>query len=488
MHEVTLFLIYCSQGYEQTLFTLILMPKIMKLRRRELLKTLGAAAMGSALAPGLRAPAQAFGPAKSAVPIHPDTYKPDRPVRAIVAGAGNRGNVYASYAQRFPEELQIVGVAEPIEYRRERMARMYNIPPENRFVTWEHIFDKPAFADTVFITTPDDLHYGPSMAALELGYDLLLEKVIAQTWQECNDILQLAERKDAIVAVCHVLRYSPFYKKLRDMVAEGEIGEVISVEHTELIGNIHMAHSFVRGNWGNEQASNPIILSKSCHDTDLLRWIIDKPCTRVSSFGHLSHFRSEQAPRGATRRCTGGCAVERSCPYSAIRIYRENRSWLAHLALDEVNDQTITRELERGPYGRCVYYSDNDVLDHQVANFEFEGNITASFTLEGKTSQGARYTRLFGSDGDILADGHRIVLNRFGSGERVEWDTSEAEEVFASGHGGGDHGLVHDFVRAVHHGRPELLSSTIQVSMASHLMGFQAEKARHNGTVEPVHL
>lgn len=460
----------------------------MNLNRRDLLKTLGAAAMGSALAPTLRSPAQASVPASSTKSIHPNTLTPERPVRAIVAGAGGRGNVYASYAQRYPEELQIVGVAEPIDHRRERMARAYNIPEEHQFVTWEHIFDKPAFADTVFITTPDDLHYGPSMAALELGYDLLLEKVIAQTWQECNDILQLAEQKQAIVAVCHVLRYSPFYKKLRDMVAEGQIGDVMSVEHTELIGNIHMAHSFVRGNWGNEQASNPIILSKSCHDTDLLRWIIDKPCTRVSSFGHLSHFRREQAPAGATLRCTGGCAVERSCAYSAIRIYRENRSWLGHLNLDEVHDRTITRELENGPYGRCVYHCDNDVLDHQVTNFEFEGNITASFTLEGKTSEGARYTRLFGSQGDILADGHRIVLHRFGTGERVSWDTSQAEQLFESGHGGGDHGLVHDFVRAVYHKRPDLLSSTIQVSMASHLMGFQAEKARHNGTVEPVHL
>ncbi len=460
----------------------------MNWKRRDLLKTMGVAALGSTMAPAMLNKSLAYPSKATKISGSPsDPLKPSRPLKVIVAGAGNRGwGAYASYGLKFPDELQVVGVAEPIPYRRERMARAFNIPVENQFVTWEHIFEKPKFADAVFITTPDDLHYGPSMAALSLGYDLLLEKVIAQTWQECNDILQLAKEKQAIVAVCHVLRYSPYYRKMKNMVAAGEIGDVISIEHTELIGNIHMSHSFVRGNWGNEKDSNPIILSKSCHDTDLLRWIIDKPCNRVSSFGNLSYFRKENAPQADAQRCTDGCTVEKQCPYSAIRIYHDQRRWLGHLHLEEVNDQTIMRELKNGPYGRCVYYCDNDVPDHQVANFEFEDDISVSFTLEGKTSEGARYTRIFGSKGDITANGKVLAVTNFATGKKYSWDVNQAEQIFESGHGGGDHGLVHDFVRAVYHDRPDLLSSTIQVSMASHLMGFQAEKARHNGTVEPV--
>ena len=273
-------------------------------------------------------------------------------------------------------------MAEPIPYRRERMARAFNIPEKHQFVTWEHVFEIPKFADALIISTPDDLHYGPAMAGLEMGYQLLLEKVIAQTWEECRDILELTENKEAIVAVCHVLRYNPYFRKLKEMVDGAALGKVVSVQHLEPVERIHMSHSFVRGNWGNSKKSNPMILSKSCHDTDILRWIIGKPGRKVSSFGSLSLFRQEMAPAGSAERCTGGCAVERDCPYSARKIYLEKRSWLQHLNLEEVNEQTILRELDKGPYGRCVYRCDNDVVDHQISNYEFEEGITAAFSME----------------------------------------------------------------------------------------------------------
>jgi hypothetical protein len=223
-----------------------------------------------------------------------------------------------------------------------------------------------------------------------------------------------------------------------------------------------------------------MILSKSCHDTDILRWIIGKNCQRVSSFGSLSLFREEMAPEGSTKRCTQGCAVERSCPYSAIKLYLEKRSWLQHLILEEVNEQTILRELNRGPYGRCVYHCDNDVVDHQISNYEFEGNITAAFSMEALTHYGGRRTRIFGTEGDLFGDEQTLTITNALSGEQEVWDAKEALKS-SSGHGGGDHGLVHDFVRAVDANDPSLLTSTIQVSMESHLMGFQAEASRLDG-------
>jgi predicted dehydrogenase len=322
------------------------------------------------------------------------------------------------------------------------------------------------------------------MAGLKAGYDLLLEKVIAQSWEECNDILKLAEEKNSIVAVCHVLRYNAYFKHLRELVTNGAIGEVVSVQHLEPIEHIHMSHSFVRGNWGNEKKSNPIILSKSCHDTDILRWIIDKPCKRVSSFGSLKLFRKEMAPSGSTMRCTDGCRVEKDCPYSALQLYFRERSRLGHLNLEKINDDTIMRELKNGPYGRCVYHCDNDVVDHQITNFEFDGGITASFSMEAFTHYAGRRTRIFGTEGDIVGDEKTITLTNFKTGKQTVWDARKKTK--GSGHGGGDHGLVHDFVRAVSFKDPGILSSTIQVSMASHLMGFKAEDSRHNGTVENV--
>ena len=452
--------------------------------RRDILKKLGAASLGATMIgrgfannPGGRIGLQD--------PIRKKFPKPKKPVTAIVLGAGNRGGAYSSYAKTYPDELEIVGVAEPIPYRRERMSKAFDIPSENQFTTWEHVFERPKFADTVFITTPDDLHYGPAMAGLNQGYDLLLEKVIAQTWEECKDILELTLEKNAIVAVCHVLRYSPYYRVLKNIVESGEIGEIISANHIELIEHIHMSHSFVRGNWNNSKESNPIILSKSCHDTDILRWIIDRPCTRTSSFGSLSYFREENAPEGSTPRCIDGCKVERECPYSALRIYLDRRSWLVHLNLEEINEETITRELSKGPYGRCVFRCDNDVVDHQVTNFEFGNSVSASFDLQAHTSIGRRLTRIFGSEGDITGNERTIEVSNFNSGETTSY---EPRGMTDSGHLGGDHGLMYDFVRAVSYGDPDILSSSIQVSMASHLMGFKAEESRIRGTVEDVNL
>jgi len=198
------------------------------------------------------------------------------PVTAITIGAGSRGNVYGNYAAKFPNELNIIGVAEPIEIRNDRYAKKHNISKKNRFDTWERIFEQPKFADAVIITTPDDLHYGPCMKALEMGYDILLEKPIAPTEKECRDILKLQQKNGNIVAVCHVLLYAPYFINLKELMDSGVLGDIISIQHFEPIEHIHMSHSYVRGNWHNSKKTTPIILAKSCHDLDILRWMIGK--------------------------------------------------------------------------------------------------------------------------------------------------------------------------------------------------------------------
>jgi len=205
--------------------------------------------------------------------------------------------VYGNYGIQFFKELNIVGVAEPIPIRNEHYSKKHNIPDQNRFVTWEHVFDVPKFADAIIITTPDDLHYGPCIKALEMGYDVLLEKPIAPTEKECRDILALAKKTGRIVAVCHVLRYAPYFIKLRELIQSGEIGELISIQHFEPIQHIHMSHSYVRGNWHNSKETTPIILAKSCHDLDILRWMIDKPCKSISAFGSLKWFKAANTAR-----------------------------------------------------------------------------------------------------------------------------------------------------------------------------------------------
>ena len=454
-----------------------------KVDRRKMLKTLGLAALGTSIATNggaMTMVEDVASPSKQQV-------KANKPIEVIVIGAGSRGwGAYSSYGLQFPDQLKVVGVAEPIPYRRERISKAFNIPKENQFKTWEDVFEKPKFADALFITTPDELHYGPSMAGLKMGYHLLLEKVIAQTWPQCNDILKAAIDNNAIVAVCHVMRYMPYFIQMKKYIDDGLIGDIVSIQHTEPVEQIHMSHSFVRGNWANSVKSNPMILSKSCHDTDILRWIVNKPCKRVSSFGSLKFFTEKYAPPGSTPRCTDGCKAEAECPYSAVRIYLQQKAWLAHLILEDNKDETIMRELKNGPYGRCVFRSDNDVVDHQVTNFEFEDQITVAFSMEAMAHYGGRRTRVFGTKGDLFGDENQLTVTQFLTGKQEKWDTSMAN--LTSGHGGGDYGLVSDFVKAVSNNDPSYLSSTIQVSMASHLMGFQAEKSRLNGTVESVNM
>ncbi|MBE7558984.1 Gfo/Idh/MocA family oxidoreductase [bacterium] len=415
-------------------------------------------------------------------PATPDAEppKPPRPITCIVIGAGSRGNVYAGYQRGHPDEWKIVGVAEPIPDRNQRMAETYGIPDEHRFVTWEHVFEKPKFADVCIITTPDNLHHGPAMAALERGYDLLLEKPIAQTWPECKDILRRSQKKGRIVAVCHVLRYTPYFREMKRIVAGGRLGRLVSVQHLEPVEHVHMSHSFVRGNWRNTESSTPIILSKSCHDLDILRWIVDRPCRKASSFGSLTLFRPEMAPPGATARCTDGCPVEATCPFSAPRIYVREKLWSRfHLNAKDDSPEAVLAALREGPYGRCVYHCDNNVPDHQITNLEFDDDITVAFSLEALTSYGGRRTRIMGTAGDLVGDEETLTVFDFSTRKRTTWDRRTAPVT--SGHGGGDYGLVRDFVQAVSRQDPTLLSSTIEASMESHLMAFAAEESRLAG-------
>jgi hypothetical protein len=420
-----------------------------------------------------------------AIPPNP-LFKPmAKPVTAITLGAGNRGTVYGNFAAEYPNELKIVGVAEPVKFRNDKYAKTHKISDEHRFVTWEHVFDKPKFADAIIISTPDRLHYGPCMKALAMGYDILLEKPIAPTEKECRDILALSKKTGRIVAVCHVLRYAPYFVKMKELIAKGAVGEIISVQHFEPIEHTHMAHSYVRGNWHNSKETTPIILAKSCHDLDIIKWVINKPSKSIVAMGDLKWFRLENAPAGSTNRCTDGCKVERQCPYSAIKQYYEKRDRTGVLDLPEEKSkqgEVIMERLKTTNYGRCVYRMDNDQPDHYITSIQFADNVTANFSMEAFTSYAGRRTRIMGAMGDMVGDMTELVITDFRTGKLTKL-VPKAEDVEGyknSGHGGGDWLLARDFVQAVAQQNAALLTSTIDESIESHLMGFKAEESRKN--------
>ena len=413
--------------------------------------------------------------------VAPMDAKLDKPVTVLVIGAGGRGRTYARYAEKFPNSMKIVGVADLNPGRRKAMAAKHNIPAENIYGDFREALSRAKFADAVIIATPDNLHYEPCMKALELGYDVLLEKPVAPTEKECRDILKQAHKYNRIVAVCHVLRYAPYFVALKQVVDSGALGELVSIQHMEPIQYAHMAHSYVRGNWPLADKTTPIILAKSCHDLDILRWIIGKPCETIAAEGSLHLFKAENAPKGAPERCTDGCPHESECPYSAIDIYERRKRHLGVFDLPNRNDVALIREkLKTTNYGRCVYRCNNDQCDHYVAIMRFQEGITASFTMDAFTPWGGRRTRIMGTKGFIEGNMKTFTFYDFRTGHKSVWDqkVSEIPEYRDSGHGGGDHMLVRDFVRAVSAQDESILSSTIDVSIESHVMGFMAEKSR----------
>ena len=418
-----------------------------------------------------------------------------RPVDVLVLGAGSRGAGYAAITADVPDLGRVVGVADPNPVRRQRFAEQHGLDPARVFASWQDALAVPKFADLAIVATQDADHVSPAIAAAEAGYHLLLEKPIAPTEAETRKVVAAVKATGVMFGVCHVLRYTPHTVQLKALLDDGAIGDVISVEHLEPVGWWHMAHSFVRGNWGNEERSSPMLLAKSCHDLDWLLHIVDRRCERVASFGSLTHFTRAHQPEGAADRCLE-CPVqiESVCPYSAKRIYltalKQNPGgWPVNVITDDQTESGVLAALREGPYGECVYATDNDVVDHQVVAMEFEGGVTVSFTMTGFTGSRSRNTRIFGSHGEITTDSGVITIEDFRNGEVRRIDTTAGTEgTIRSGHGGGDEGLMLAMLRAVQQGRRDLILSDADSSLESHLMVFTAEKARHRGTVERVVL
>lgn len=408
-----------------------------------------------------------------------------KPVELIIAGAGNRGTVYASYAKVHPKRAKVVGVAEPRDFYREKMAKEHNIPEENVFTNWKDLAKKDKFADAVIIATQDHMHKGPALAFAKKEYHILLEKPMAPDEKGCKEITKAVLSKKIIFAVGHVLRYTRYTQKLKSIIDSGFIGDVISIQRLEPVGYWHQAHSFVRGNWRNEKESSFMLLTKSCHDLDWIRYVIGKKCKTVSSFGSLTHFRSENKPENAGINCME-CDYEPQCPYSAKRIYlnlfeRGKTGWPVNVITTELTKGAIIRAIRNGPYGHCVYDCDNDVVDHQVVNMEFEGGETASFTMTAFTKARQRETRIFGTKGELYGNGTKIQVYSFLTGAREIIDTSDENPASLEDHGGGDYALIDAFVSAVAENDPSIIHSKPEETLETHLMTFAAERSRKEG-------
>ena len=403
------------------------------------------------------------------------------PKRIGIIGAGGRGQGFASLIKQLGTLGQVVAVAEPREAYRQKLVDEHGIPAGNVFARWEEFVKRPKLCDAVVIATMDREHVGPAVACLQLGYDLLLEKPMATTLEDCQAIERAQRKSGAVVGVCHSLRYHRGFRKVRDLVAGGAIGRLITVDLLEQVAHWHQVHSFVRGNWGNESRSTFMLMAKSCHDIDYLAFLVGLPCRQVSSFGRLSYFRREQAPAGSTERCTEDCPVEPTCVYSAIRQYvQANRTtWPAYVVSSDHSEQAHLEAIRKGPYGRCAWKCDNDVVDHQVVNLLYDQDVTATFTMTAFTQRMGRRLRAHGTKGELAFDEDTITVKTFEDGLTQQIQLGQE----TGGHGGGDMRVTRDWLLALHSRDDSGVVANAQESLRSHTIVFAAERARRENRV-----
>ncbi|MFD1939758.1 MULTISPECIES: Gfo/Idh/MocA family protein [Nonomuraea] len=414
-------------------------------------------------------------------------------VTLAVIGAGLRGLGYARHALE-SGRARVVAVAEPDPRRRQSLAEEHDIPAGSVFADWRDLLARDRLADAIIVATQDRMHVEPAVRAAELGYHILLEKPMAPTEADAAAIAEAAQRNGVLLAVCHVMRYTPYTRTLKALIDKGRIGQVMNIQHLEQVGWWHQAHSFVRGNWRNEAESAPMLLAKACHDLDWIIHLKGALPERVSSFGNLVHFRAERRPAGAADRCLD-CPVESTCPYSAKRIYLGclgdplKEFWPLSAVTHDHTEAGVLAALREGPYGRCVYASDNDVVDTQVVTMEFADGTSATCTVTAFAALEHRKTRVFGTHGSIEGDGVTLRLHDFLTDKVSMIDTrADADASAATGHGGGDEALLDAFVAAIAHGDPSLVLTSGQESLATHRVVWAAERARHAGTVVPLTL
>lgn len=418
-----------------------------------------------------------------------------KPVTAVIVGGGHRAIIYGDYSLKHPDELQIVGIADPMEERREMAMKRYHIPPENCFVSAQALADRPRFADAVINGTMDHQHYETSVPLLERGYHMLLEKPFAVSEAEMRGLIHTVKQNNSKVMVCHVLRYTPFYRAIKQRIVSGELGDIINIQMAEQVSYHHLSTSYVRGKWANsDHCKTSMLLAKSCHDIDIMMWLMGgvKPKT-VSSVGSIFQFRPENAPQNAGTRCLVDCPLVDDCRYSAKKLYFEHPNrwecyvWSALEHLENATDEDRWNSLLHSPYGRCIYKSDNNVVDHQSVMVNFENGATGTHNMIGGSARSARTIHIIGTKAELegVFEDETITVRRIDADAESGFtsETVDLSDVGDEGHGGGDDALTADFVRYIATGEQSISCTEIANSVAGHLTVFNADRSRENGGV-----
>lgn len=411
-----------------------------------------------------------------------------------VLGLGARGgSIYSTFMDSRKDLYKVVAICDINSYKVNLFKEKFLIPDNMCFTSDEEFLSKGKLADCLLICTQDDDHYRHAKKAIELGYNILLEKPITPNADECIELSNLARDKGVKILVCHVLRYTCFYQQIKEVIDSGVLGQIISINQTENVAFWHQAHSFVRGSWRNKQESSPMILAKCCHDLDIMHWLVGSCCKTLSSVGKLSFFRKDKAPEGHAKICLECKKPKEECPYDAEKIYLKNfllqseeerkNNWLVNVLTNfNPTKENLIESLKNGQYGRCVFECDNDVVDYQNVSIEYENGVMGNLTMTAFSENCFRETRVRGTLGEIISDdlSKIIKVNIYGK-DSYEIDINKIATDL-SNHGGGDNKMMlelYDYLTDDNYYSKSL--TTIEDSIESHLTALLAEKARISG-------
>lgn len=413
-------------------------------------------------------------------------------LKVAVLGLGSRGKNYGGHLAA-TQGVQIVSVCDNYRDKIDKVRSAWGVAEDKCFTDDKAFFAQGKIADVMVIATQDRDHYAHAMQALDLGYNLLLEKPVSPDINECLDIEKKAREKNLKVLVCHVLRYAPYYRYVKNLIATGVLGDVVLIKHDENIAYWHFAHSYVRGNWRKESDTSPMLLAKCCHDMDLLYWFTGSKCKSVTSVGGLSHFTAEHAPEGAADNCFD-CKYNKTCKFDCTYQYVGRKKgifrgkhkflWGAYAFCTSSKKKDILNALKNDPKGklwsRCVYKCDNDVADNQVIHMDMENGTQIVVTVNAFNEKDHRHTEIRGTNGELYADDLGSVIRLQLFDRRAKKVTVNIIPVI-KGHYGGDEGIIKATVSLLKNEGDSGQYTWIKDTIESHRIVTAAEKSRHEG-------
>ena len=417
-------------------------------------------------------------------------------IKCVALGYGDRCIRYTNYSRLHPDELELIGVIDLNPLKLAEAKKDYNLKDEQLYASIDEFLSKNVKCDVVINGTMDQYHYETTMPLLEKGYNILLEKPVTAKVEELLSIRDKAREKGCKVVICHVLRYTPFYSRIKKIIDSGKIGRVMDMQLNEHVWYGHFVNAYVRGKWRKEsECGSGLLLAKCCHDTDLICWLnnVTRP-KKVSSFGARSFFKKENAPEGATEYCFD-CPAKKDCMFNAYKFEIENDfipfyTWAGiNKPLEQITREEKEEFLKHDPYGQCVYLSDMDIVDKQCVNVEFENGTLATLTVVGGTSKAGRHIHIICEYGEIVGyiEENKFTLRTFDK-NRIDYSdeeidlSAEAEndekDNSVAGHYGGDYYIMRDLVRYLNGEKTSVATTVIEDSVNGHLVCYAAEDSR----------